>query len=394
MEKALSWIYISNSEDKPGDVFHHLERSEKLHLAGRSENWSSAQALLNKLQPELALLDLSQGEEGLRWLEKWSVLFPHTLFFCTAASAAPELIVHAMRKGACEFLLPKMPADEIERVVLSAHKRSLEGGIHTPARVICCYGVKGGVGATTLATNLAVFAAKQLGKRVLLLDLKMQLGNAALFLDLKPRISLLELVENLSSLETAQLRSTLARHHSGVTFIAGPENMEQADNISPAAVAQIIDLLRPEFDFIFIDSDSYFSEVTLRALDEADTILTIAQLDVAAIYNLKRTLALFQRLGYRQEKVAVILNRYPQRMSDDLELIEKSISSPIFIRLPLQENGALIESVNTGEPVIMTKPQLRFSQQVAQLLQLLQGGAAEPAVRQTKRGLFKRWVRE
>ena len=61
MEKALSWIYISNSEDKPGDVFHHLERSEKLHLAGRSENWSSAQALLNKLQPELALLDLSQG---------------------------------------------------------------------------------------------------------------------------------------------------------------------------------------------------------------------------------------------------------------------------------------------------------------------------------------------
>ncbi len=394
MEKALSWIYISNNEEKPGDVFHHLERSEKLHLAGRSEDWPSAQTLLNKLQPDVALLDLSQGEEGLKWLEKWSVLFPHTLFFCTAEIAAPELIVHAMRKGACEFLLPKMPAGEIERVVLSAQKRSLESGIRTPAKVICCYGVKGGVGATTLATNLAVFAAKQMGKRVLLLDLKMQLGNAALFLDLKPRISLLELVENLSGLDTAQLHSTLTRHHSGVTFIAGPENMEQADNISPAAVTQIIDLLRPEFDFIFIDSDSYFSEVTLRALDEADTILTIAQLDVAAIYNLKRTLALFQRLGYRQEKVAVILNRYPQRMSDDLELIEKSISSPVFIRLPLQENGALIESVNTGEPVIMTKPQLRFSLQVAQLLQLLQGGVATPEAKQTKGGLFKRWARE
>ncbi|HPI74646.1 MAG TPA: AAA family ATPase [bacterium] len=394
MEKALSWIFISDSGDKRGDVFHHLERSEKLHLAGHSEDWPSAQTLLNKLQPDLALLDLSHGGEGLKWLERWRILFPHTLFFCTAEGAAPELIVQAMRKGACEFLLPKMPGEEIERVVLSAQKRSLERGIHAPARVICCYGVKGGVGATTLATNLSVFAAKGLGKRVLLLDLKMQLGNAALFLDLKPRVSLLELVENLSGLEVSKLHATLARHHSGLTFIAGPDNMEQADNIPPAAVAQIIDLLRPEFDFIFIDCDSYFSEITLRALDEADTILTIAQLDVAAIYNLKRTLALFQRLGYHQEKVAVILNRYPQRMSDDLELIEKSISSPVFIRLPLQENGALIESVNTGEPVIMTKPQNRFSLQVAQLLQLLQGGSAEPATKQSKGGLFKRWARE
>jgi len=81
-------------------------------------------------------------------------------------------------------------------------------------------------------------------------------------------------------------------------------------------------------------------------------------------------------------------------MSDDLELIEKAISSPVFIRLPLQENGALIESVNTGEPVIMTKPQNRFSLQVAQLLQLLQGGSAEPATKQSKGGLFKRWARE
>ncbi len=398
MEKESAWICICGSGKEPSAVIRVLEEMEDIHLAGRGDSWLTGQSLLNKLHPDIALVDLSDGKDGLVYLARWSAMFPQTLFFCTAAEAQPELIVGAMRHGAREFLLPQAKADEVRRAILSA-RNLLQGGSDRPpqAKIICCFGVKGGIGTTTLAANLAVSAAQLAGKRVLLIDAKLQLGNAALFLDLQPRISLLEVQENIADLDVARLHTTLSRHSSGLLVIAGPENMEQADNITAAAVGQVIDLLRSQFDFIFIDSDDHFGEVTIRVLDEADMILTIAQLDVAAVYNLRRTLALFRRMGYDDEKISVVLNRYPQRLSDELESIEKSINSPIYCRLPLQENGALIESINIGEPLVINKPRNPFSLEVIHLLhQLLEEAPAtdDRAQKSGKGGLLKRWTRQ
>jgi pilus assembly protein CpaE len=394
MEKEFSWIYISKSD--PAPVFFVFQELENLHLAGRSEDWVTGHSLLAKLHPDIALIDLTSGEEGLKYLGKWSALFPQTLFFCTAREALPELIIGAMHHGAREFLLPRSDAEEVRRAIASARQRLAGGsGLSARARIFCCFGVKGGMGTTTLAANLAVATAQKSDKRILLIDTKLQLGNAALFLDLKPKISLLEVLENLSSIDITRLQTTLSRHNSGLYFIAGPETMEQADNITADALSQILDLLRPEFDLIYLDSDDHFDEVTIRALDEADTILTIAQLDVSTVYNLKRTIALFRRMGYDEEKIVVILNRYPQKLTEELESIEKSINYPISCRLPLQENGALIESINVGEPLVLSRPRHPFSQQVVHLLHQLQ---QEPAAKQDKAakssgGLLKRWTR-
>lgn len=394
MEKEFTWIYIGEGE--PGPIFHALKEMEALHLSGREKDWKTGQSLLTSLHPDMALLDLGDGEEGLKHLGKWSALFPKTLFFCTAVAAQPALIIRAMRAGAREFFLPGSEAEEIRRAIASA-RRWLEGGTGRAARakLVCCFGVKGGLGTTTLASNLAAAAAQYAHQRVLLIDTKLQLGNAALFLDLQPRITLLQILENLATLDVSRLQATLARHSSGLYFVAGPENMEEADAITAEALGQIIDLLRPEFDLILFDSDDHFDEVTIRALDEADTILTIAQLDLSTLYNLKRTLALFRRMGYPDDKVAIILNRYPPRLNEELAAIEKSINQAIACRLPFQENGALIESINVGEPIVLSRPRHPFSQQVLQLLHALVAEEPAPAAAapRTGPGLIRRWTR-
>ncbi len=394
MENELSWIYISESD--PGPVFETLQEMEFLKLAGRGTDWKAGQSLLTALHPAMALLDLGEGEEGLRHLGKWSALYPKTLFFCTSAVAQPALIVRAMRAGAREFFLPGSEAEEIRRAIAAARRR-LEGGTEQAprAKIICCFGVKGGLGTTTLAANLAAAAAHYAHRRVLLIDNKLQLGNAALFLDLQPRITLLQILENLATLEVSRLQSTLARHSSGLYFVAGPENMEEADAITAEALGQILDLLRPEFDLILIDSDDHFDEVTIRALDEADTILTIAQLDLSTLYNLKRTLALFQRMGYQEDKIALVLNRYPAKLNEEQAAIEKSINQTIAFRMPFQENGVLIESINVGEPIVLSRPRHPFSQQVQQLAQAILAGEPAPATAPARAGtgLIKRWTR-
>jgi len=391
MEKEISWIYIS--ENDPEAVFHALQEQPGVRLLGQCGEWSQGEALLGQLHPDMALLDLGSGEKGLEYLARWCALFPRTLFFCTAGEAQPELIVRAMRHGAREFFLPQAGAEEIRRALQLARKERESGrGRHARARTICCFGVKGGIGTTTLAVNLAVAAAQTAGRRVLLVDSKLQLGNAALFLDLKPRLSLLDLLENIATIDASRLHSILPGHGSGLNFIAGPESMEEAEKITAAGMGQLLEMLRPEYDLIVIDCDNHFDEVTIRMLDEADLILTVAQLDLSTVYNLKRTLALFRRMGYDEEKIMVVLNRYPQHMSDELHSIEGSISRPICSRLLMQENGALLESINVGEPIVLSRPRHPFSLQMAELLGCIQDEESEksaPAVKNS-RGLLKR----
>ncbi|HOY44918.1 MAG TPA: AAA family ATPase [bacterium] len=391
MAQEFSWIYIS--ENDPDTVFDALQKQEGGRLIGQCGEWLQGEALLTRLQPDIALLDLGTGEEGLDYLARWSALFPRIRFFCTAGQARPELIVRAMRCGAGEFLLPDADDEEISRALKSV-RPGVDSGRDRPARArtVCCFGVKGGMGTTTLAVNLAVAAAKNNGRRVLLIDSKLQLGNAALFLDIKPRISLLELLENLATLEVSRLDAILPGHGSGLHFIAGPESMEEAEKITAAGLGRLLELLRPEYDLIIIDCDDHFDEVTIRVLDEADLILTIAQLDLSTVYNLKRTLALFRRMGYAEEKIAVVLNRYPQRISDELQSIEGSIGRSVCCRLPLQENGALLESINVGEPIILSRPRHPFSLQMAELLNHIQaeGRAKNTAAPRNSRGLLRR----
>ncbi|OPZ76176.1 MAG: hypothetical protein BWY77_01960 [bacterium ADurb.Bin431] len=97
-------------------------------------------------------------------------------------------------------------------------------------------------------------------------------------------------------------------------------------------------------------------------------------------------------MGYAEEKIAVVLNRYPQRISDELQSIEGSIGRSICCRLPLQENGALLESINVGEPIILSRPRHPFSLQMAELLNHIQaeGQGKNTAAPRNSRGLLRR----
>ncbi|TMC30148.1 MAG: response regulator, partial [Chloroflexi bacterium] len=155
---------------------------------------------------------------------------------------------------------------------------------------------KGGVGATTLAANVASALAAE-GKSVVLLDLNLQFGNAAMFEE--------------------DFALYLADHKSGVRILAAPPSPEEAELVSIAAVQQAIDLARGGRDVVVLDLATKLDEVTLASLDVSDVVCVVTAPHLAALRSTSDTLAMLTRIGISDERILVTLVRNTPKGIDD-----------------------------------------------------------------------------
>ncbi len=355
----------------------------------------SALAAAARMQPQVVLLHLHPDPHAvLEFAGQLMHRLPGTALVVTAAHLDPDLIRQAMRQGAREFLPQPFQPEEVRSSltsILAIHK-SIGRPADRQSRVVTGFGAKGGVGVTTLTTNLAVQLAKVRQQEVLLLDLNLQFGNDALYLNLKSRFSLTDVIRHLDDLDVESLKRTLPRHDSGMSLLPAPLHIEEAEEINGARIARIVQLLRPHYDWILIDSHPFFNEVSIQALDEAESILLVSVLDLPTIFNTRRCLELFQKMGYAQEKARLVLNRHQPYDGADLAEMESLLDYPVFARIPNQDFSTAIACVNQGVPVSLKAPGAKMSQGIVALMQQLCGReAGEQEVAAVRGGLFSRW---
>jgi len=280
-------------------------------IAGESSDPSQGLELVRKIKPDVVFLNLyPAANELLELAEKITHSVPHITLFVTSSDKDPDVIIRAMRSGAKEFLRQPFDKDELmgafRKFRMSDHG-SAEGMSH--GRVISVFGMKGGVGATTIAINLAVNLAQQTKKRVVLVDLNLQLGNAALFLNIKPKYSIVDIAGGIEEIDPATVKGILPRHESGIYLLSGPPRPEQAELVRENHLDRILLVLRSMFDFVVIDTTNVLGELALRALDESEMILAVLTDDLAAIYNARQCLDIFERMGYGEDKIRLVMNR-------------------------------------------------------------------------------------
>ncbi|MFT0172028.1 AAA family ATPase [Paraburkholderia mimosarum] len=299
----------------------------------------------------------------------------HTDLSCVLLAPSPsaELLMRAMRAGVKD--VQPWPADPhdlrhaVERIAAKAN------GLRRDGRVISFVSCKGGSGTSFLAANLA-FAASIAGKRALLIDLSQQFGDAAFLVsEITPPATLADVSAQIERLDPAFLEACLTRVSDSFDVLAGAPDPARAKDIKPEHVQRILNLVRPLYDFVIFDIGQSISHVTIVALDHSECIFPVLQLSLPYLRAARRLLEIFRSLGYRGDKVRVLVNRYEKKGPVGLQELEKALSLRVSGVIP-EDDASVSASINQGVPIL----RLAKSSGVAKSLNELMRSLSPPPV--------------
>jgi len=284
-----------------------------------------------------------------------------------------QMILRTMRSGAREFLTSPIQIDELvgalDRVAANANgkQRSNAGNI------IAVAGASGGVGNTSIAVNLAVALATNPERSVVLIDLDLALGDADVFLDVIPDYTLLDVAQNISRLDLALLRKSLTKHESGVFLLPRPVQIEDMSLISNDDLKRVIGLLKASFTHLIIDLSKSYSRLDITALESADSIVLLTQLDLPCLRNVVRLLSSLETYDDVNDKIRIVVNRVGlDKMQISSTKAEETIDRDIFWRIP-NNYPVISECRNNGVPLLENAKNAAITQSICELAEKLSG---------------------
>ena len=312
-------------------------------------------------RPELVVLDAgADPAPALALASLFDVQCPG-ITVIVVSPAAQEIGTDAMHAGVRAILDPQ--ADEatirsvLDRAYESTRTRARDqdllaaaAGPAQPGRVITVSSAKGGVGRTTVATNLAVGLARTGRSSTVLVDLDLQFGDVASALSLDPEYTLPDAVRGLATRDTMVLKTFLTLHQTGLYVICGPKTPAEGDTVGAEAVSRLLEMLKSEFSYVVVDTGVGLSEHVLAALDESSDVVLVSGMDVPAVRDLRKELDALTRLGLVKEGRHIVLNCVDERAGLSVGDVEATLGVKADFLLP--RTAAALTSINEGVPLL------------------------------------------
>lgn len=371
-------------------------------LAGspRKGALNACMAVLQARASSILLIDTEvEPDAALDLVREICDRHPAARVLISGGARDPDLILRSQRAGASEFL----PAPLERKALLdSIHRiwRRLAPEAHAAARkrgqVFAFLGTKGGCGATTVATNLAVSMARR-GHSTLLLDLDLSSGDVALLLNLQPSFSVVDVVQNLHRLDRELFSGMTLKHASGLEILPARENLDaaagsaQAAAVGPAQVAQILKFLKEQFDCVVINTRNASDPLAQAAVNEADLVHLVSCLDVLSLRRAQWALHRMAQSGVSRDLIRLVISRYEKNPYISLEEAEKLLDIKIAWTIPA-DSRTVHEALNEGVPFVIRSRNGLHGCFESYAGSLLAGGDAgkPPAGRKGLLGLFGR----
>ncbi len=381
--------------------------SLKSMLLGMDMIWLEAECsryeffadVVAQTNPDIGLVAIdSDPQKALELVGRLAAVTPDCSVLVVSSSNDGTLILQALRAGAKEFLTqPLRIEDLLAALGRIGERRTGRGGEGRPrgSRVIAVAGAIGGVGTTSLAINLGCVLAREPQNSVALVDLDLCLGDADVFLDTIPDYTLVDVAQNVTRLDFTLLKRSLTKHASGLYLLPRPVQLEDVSLITPDDLQRVIGLLKATFTHLVLDLSKGYTAIDMIALEMADEILLVTQLDLPCLRNVVRLMMSLGNMGGLADKVKIIVNRVGLDSGQiTMKKAEETIGKEIYWQIP-NDYRTMIESRNNGVPLIETAPKAAVTQSFQALANALTGEGTtqvvETAGKKSLSGLFKLW---
>lgn len=324
--------------------------------------------------PDIGLVSLDEDtDKAMRLVTQLGESSPNCAVLVVSSSSDGNLILQAMRAGAKEFLTWPVGIEDLLGALGRISERRFGRGDNQSrgSQVIAVAGATGGVGTTSLAVNLGCVLAADQKHSVALVDLDLCLGDADVFLDTIPDYTLVEVAQNVTRLDFTLLKRSLTKHASGLYLLPRPVQLEDIGLITPDALQRVVGLLKATFTHLVLDLSKSYSAIDLIALEMANDVLLLTQLDLPCLRNVVRLMMSFGEMEGIAEKVKIVVNRVGLESGQiTLKKAEETIGKEIFWQLP-NDYRTMVEVRNNGVPLIEQAPKAAITQSIRTLAEAL-----------------------
>ena len=296
-------------------------------------------------------------EDAMRLVTVLNVQVPE-LSVLLVAEPQPDFILQAMRSGVRDIMSPTADMAEI-RITLERACQSFATRQRTSepkpsgapkGLVIGVFSPKGGVGKTTIATNIAVGLGKIAPMSVVIVDLDLQFGDVASGLYLNPEHTVTDAVTPSASQDSLVLKAFLTVHPASIYALCAPKTPEEADEVTPDQVARLLEQLAEEFQYVVVDTAPGLPEIGLAALEQCTDAVWVSAMDVPSVRGLRSGLDILRRLNLLPETRHVVLNMADSKSGLSVQDVESTVGAPVDVSIPRSKAVAL--STNRGIPVL------------------------------------------
>ncbi len=319
-------------------------------------------------EPEVCLINIDNDLEAATGLiSKLNSSLPNSAVIAISSSTEGSLILQIMRAGAREFLRAPVEAQELVSSLERVSANSDPNSRPKSGRIIAVAGASGGVGTTSIAINLACCMAQLPGESIALVDLDLSLGDADVFLDSIPEYTLLDVAQNVARLDLSLLRKSLTKHDSGVYLLPRPVQLQDIGTISQSDFGRVLKLLKASFTNLIVDLSKSYNVLDITALQAADDILLLTQLDLPCLRNVVRLMGSLENIAGVSEKIKIVVNRSGlDNRQISLKKAEEHIGREIYWQIP-NNFSAVSEGRNNGVPLIDSSPNASITQNIISL---------------------------
>jgi len=373
MSGKIRILIVDDIAESRDNVAKLLRFEPDVEVVGTADNGEQAIDLCERLEPHIVLMDVNMpGMDGITATTRITSRMPNTAVIMMSVQNEPEYLRRSMMAGAREFLAKPFSLDElidsirhVNQLAQQSRKVVTEGPVahstsgpvrNRKAKIISLFSLKGGVGRTTLAANLAVaIRNRNPDKEVAIIDGNLLHGDMGVVMNATEQKSISDIVRNFHNLDRDLITDILVTHSSGVKLLAAPPDAQSGEQVTGEHMRQIMQYLINMFDYIIVDTRPSFDEITLSLLDHSDKILLMLTLELTAIKGAKQYLELSDLLGYDSDRISLVINRSTLQAGIPVDDVGASLKGDIIARLP-DEPLLAMRAINEGVPVVQSAP--------------------------------------
>lgn len=389
MPSTLSALIVDPNLDCRLEVAGTL-RALGIELAGEAAYGTEAVVMAASASPTVILLAFEDPPlRGIATLEALQQAQPDLPVIAYSSALEPGLIRQAMRAGARDFIERPLKRQELGDAITAAlaHEEQRQAGraqeqtvASAKGTILTVAGAKGGIGKTTIATNLAIALRMATGQEVALIDADAQFGDVAVMLDLSVERSIADIAREQPEITRESIAPYLVRHSSGIDLLLAGSEPDDWRALRPQHLSAAANALAETHEYVVIDTPGTMNEVVAASLSVAQSVLLVTSLDVSSIKDTKTAMRILRESwGFSEERIALVVNDNSRATAVTLDDVVRGTGArdPYLIR---NERGVAL-SVQLGIPMVLSRPDTAFAQAILEIADKLSGTSrARPAL--------------